>query len=232
MAEVKRRFQEEPEFDTEQYETYLRRIRYDDRDAVMYENMLRFLWTYVIRPGCLNDYDGVLQEYTRWNLQRIERCFYHRPHDLPYANLCRAYQTVVYLLGGRTEDGLNQFALMGPEPFCYDGKAPKVHLDKNGTCYRPVSKLFLLYNYYKVLLCRDEERAEALREQYPFAFTCFDDGGHEEHDAFLKDQLKTCHDRIFYPVYDRIYKIPWAPTDFYLYFDEEKYIPLSQVTQA
>lgn len=35
-------FLEEKVFDREQYDTYIRRIHYDDRDAVMYEKMIHF----------------------------------------------------------------------------------------------------------------------------------------------------------------------------------------------
>ena len=54
-------FLREDIFDREQYETYLRRIRYDDRDTVMYENMLRFLWDYVIGKKSVEDYKGILE---------------------------------------------------------------------------------------------------------------------------------------------------------------------------
>ena len=41
-------FLEEKIFDREQYDTYIRRIHYDDRDAVMYEKMLHFLFPYIV----------------------------------------------------------------------------------------------------------------------------------------------------------------------------------------
>ena len=61
-------FTEEKNFDREGYDTCLRRLNYDDRDVVMYENMLAFLWEYAVRPGCLADYKGLLSEYSRWNM--------------------------------------------------------------------------------------------------------------------------------------------------------------------
>lgn len=41
-------FLEEKVFDREQYDTYIRRIHYEDRDAVMYEKMLHFLFPYIV----------------------------------------------------------------------------------------------------------------------------------------------------------------------------------------
>lgn len=41
-------FLEEKIFDREQYDIYIRRIHYDDRDAVMYEKMLHFLFPYIV----------------------------------------------------------------------------------------------------------------------------------------------------------------------------------------
>ena len=65
--------------------------------------------------------------------------------------------------------------------------------------------------------------------RYPFAFTQFGDGEHEEHDRFLHEQLHVYADRIFYPVFERVYKLPWTPADFYMYFEEDKSIPLSEL---
>ena len=93
----------------------------------------------------------------------------------------------------------------------------------------PVSKLFLLYNYHKVLARIDKERAKAFREKYSFAFTVFGDEEHAEHDRFLHEQLTVHADCIFYPVFERIYKMPWTPPDFYMYFEEDKSIPLSKL---
>ena len=39
-------FLEEKVFDREQYDTYIRRIHYDDRDAVMYEKMIHLFPLY------------------------------------------------------------------------------------------------------------------------------------------------------------------------------------------
>ena len=152
-------FTEEKNFDREGYDTCLRRLNYDDRDVVMYENMLAFLWEYAVRPGCLADYRGLLSEYSRWNMQMIRKCYYHLPHDLPYANIRRAYESVIHLLDGKIEEGLLQLEAIGTENFHYDGRAPKLLMTKNGKRFVPVSKLYLLYNYYKVLKRLDEEQA-------------------------------------------------------------------------
>lgn len=220
-------FTKEEVFDADRYETCLTRLRYDDRDVIMYTDMLDFLWQYAIRPHCLEDYQGLLGEYTRWNMQMIEKCFYHHPHDRPYADIRRAYQTVIHLLDGDLEKGLKQFDDIGWEAFQYDGRAPKRMMTKDGKCYEPVSRLFLLYNYDKVLRVINKQQAEAFRQKYSYAFTCFRDGEHETHDAFLRSQLETYRDEIFYPVFERVYKSPWTPMDFYLYFEEGKSIPVA-----
>ena len=228
-AKERRRFATEKGFDLEEYKKCLGRIQYDDRDVIMYEKMLDFLWQYVVSPGCLNDYRGLLMEYARWNQQMIEKCYCHLPHDLPYANIRRAYQSVVYLLAGRLEEGQRVLAEIGTDHFQYDGKAPKLLMIKNGKRYVPVSKLFLLYNYYKVFKQMDEQRAKQWKEQYAYAFTRFGDEEHADHDRFLDEQLQVYSDCIFYPVFERVYKIPWNPADFYMYFEEEKSIPLSKL---
>lgn len=223
-------FKREDIFDGEQYETYLRRIRYDDRDTVMYENMLHFLWEYVIRKRPIEDYRGILEEYSHWNLQMIEKCLYH-PHDLPYANIRRAYQSVVDLLAGKIEEGLCQLSLIGEESFSYDGKAPKLLMTEHGKRYQPVSKLFLLYNYEKVLKKTDGKQAADFRNTYSFAFREFADGKHEEHDRFLRSQTAEYSDCIFYPVFEKVYKEPWKAPDFYMYFEEGEGIPVNKVME-
>lgn len=225
-------FAEEKNFDRKKYEACLRRLRYDDRDVNMYEGMLDFLWPYVVSPGSLSDERGLLAEYTKWNMQMIEKCYYHLPHDLPYANIRRAYQSIVHLRDGNLDAGLAVLDAIGQESFQYDGKAPKLLMMKNGKRFQPVSKLFLLYNYEKVLRKIEGAKADAFRKKYAFAFTIFADGEHEEHDQFLKMQLEQNKDCIFYPVFERIYKIPWGPADFYLYFEEGKNIPLSKLRET
>lgn len=222
-------FFDESTFDKERYDTCLRRLAYDDRDVIMYENMLAFLWEYAVCPGCLEDYQGLLAEYSRWNRQMIEKCYYHIPHDLPYANIRRAYESVIQLLAGRIEEGLLQLDAIGKQSFSYDGKAPKLIMTKQGKRFVPVSKLFLLYNYYKVLHAEDKKKAKQFCQDYSFAFTYFGDKEHEEHDRFLHEQLTVFSDCIFYPVFERIYKMPWCPADFYMYFEEDTRIPLSKL---
>ena len=229
MRGERQRFTTEQAFDLEEYRSCLSRIAYDDRDVIMYERMLRFLWEYVIRPGCLADYKGLISEYCRWNRQMIDKCYYHLPHDLPYANIRRAYQSVALLLSGRIAEGERELDAIGQALFQYDGKAPKLLMVKNGRRFVPMSKLFLVYNYYKALLQTDGKAAEDFMGRYPFAFTQFGDGEHEEHDRFLHEQLHVYADRIFYPVFERVYKLPWTPADFYMYFEEDKSIPLSEL---
>ncbi|MFR8999634.1 MAG: hypothetical protein ACLVIY_03520 [Anaerobutyricum soehngenii] len=76
-------FLEEKVFDREQYDTYIRRIHYDDRDAVMYEKMLHFLFPYIVEERGMEDRLGLMEEYIHWNEQLIEKCLYHLPHDVP-----------------------------------------------------------------------------------------------------------------------------------------------------
>ena len=85
-----------------------------------------------------------MEEYIHWNEQLIEKCLYHLPHDVPYINICRAYQSVVLLLAGKLEEGIEQLRKIGTENFQYDGKAPKVIMTQDGTIYKPVSKLFFV----------------------------------------------------------------------------------------
>ena len=67
-------FLEEKIFDREQYDTYIRRIHYDDRDAVMYEKMLHFLFPYIVEERGIEDKEGLMEEYIHWNGQLIEKC--------------------------------------------------------------------------------------------------------------------------------------------------------------
>ena len=53
-------FLEEKIFDREQYDTYIRRIHYDDRDAVMYEKMLHFLFPYIVEERGIEDKEGLM----------------------------------------------------------------------------------------------------------------------------------------------------------------------------
>ena len=219
-------FYTEPAFDREGYDTFLRRLHYDDRDAVMYENMLAFLWTYIIDPGSISDREGLLEEYSHWNLQMIDKCFYHLPHDLPYAGIRRAYQSLIHLFDGDLEAGLFQLACIGKEAFMQDGRPSRMHMTKQGKVYHPQSRLFLIYNYDKVLARKDPKLSDQLRQDYPYPFRMFADGRHEDHDRFLYDQLERYGQVIFYPEYERVYRVRGGAGDFFLYFDEEKGIPI------
>lgn len=223
-------FFEENGFNRDQYEAYLRRIHYDDRDAANYENMLKFLWEYVVRPDSVEDREGLLEEYGHWNMQLVEKCFYRVPFLVPYANIRRAYQSFVHLLDGRIPEGLKQLYTIGEEVFSTDGKAPRMMMNQKGTVYYPTSKLFLLYNYDKVMarLGMVTEREE-FRQRFAHAFTIYGDEAHEDHDAFLRMQLEDAKDLIYYPVYERIYKLPWGPKDFYMYYDSNKAIRIDDI---
>ncbi len=213
---------QEKAFSKEQYDAFLRRIHYDDRDAAMYENMLAFLWEYIIRGGIENT-DELYEEYTHWNLQYIDKVYY-REKDAPYGAVRRCYQSFVHLLDGQWQEGVLQLDLIGRDSFSYDGLAPKTIMTQQGVVYRPVSKLFILYNYKKYFLAHGLwKEAEAFEEKYPFAFRKFGDESHKEHDGFLETQMEKYHDRIFYPVFSRIYKLKNGPRDFFVYFDENSY---------
>lgn len=216
-------------FHEEEYQSCLRRLHYDDRDAVMYENMLNYLWCKILQPGAVDDIRELLEEYTHWNLQMIDKCFYHHPHDLPYAGIRRAWQTIIHLLDGDLEAGKWQLDQIGREIFARDGKAPRLHMGRGGKVYQPTSRLFLLYNYEKALGRTNPRLCEQFRGEYPFAFTMFRDGKHEEHDRFLRSQLEEYDDVIFYPEYERVYRLPGNVREFFLYFDEQKGIPLSSI---
>ena len=97
-------FIQEEAFRRQGYDKLVSRIHYDERDAVCYYNMLSFLWPYVIDKIHLEDREGILEEYIHWNGQLIDHCYYH-PHDLPYVNARRAWQSVCCLLAGKTEEG-------------------------------------------------------------------------------------------------------------------------------
>ena len=212
--------------DRELYESHLRRLRYDDRDCVMYQNMLDFLWPYVTGKIVIEEQDLIYEEYTRWNMQMIRKVLYH-DHDLPYANIRRCYQSILELIRHKPEDGLEQLKAIGRESFSYDGKAAKLRMDARGRVYRPMSKLFVIYNYAKYYQKHGmEEELAGLKESYPYAFTSFGDQEHAEHDRYLIEQMEILADKIIYPVEERCYKIPWGPKDFYLYYDEHSYIDL------
>lgn len=222
-------FIKESAFDEEQYQTLLRRLHYDDRDVVMYENMLKFLWSYIINPSGITDKEGLLEEYTHWNLQLIDKCYYHMPHDLPYANIRRAYQSVIHLLDGDLDAGLVQLDLIGKETFMQDGRPARLHMTERGKVYQPLSRLFLIYNYDKVLRKQSPGRSDEFRKNYPFAFYCFNDGKHDLHDQFLFSQMEEHGNEIFYPEFERVYKLPGSMREFFLYFDEERGITLDRI---
>ena len=223
-------FLQEKEFDREKYDMYLRRIHYDDRDATMYDQMLHFLFPYIVSFDQIEDRQGLMEEYSHWNSQLIDKCLYHIPHDLPYVNICRAYQSFVCLMAGELEEGMEQLSLIGEENFQYDGKAPKIIMTQDGRRYEPISKLFLLYNYAKVLHALGwKEEEEAFRQKYVHAFTRYQDSEHKEHDAFYQKQMEEYKDMLFYPIYQRVYKMKGGPADFYVYFDEEHFVPISQI---
>ena len=130
------------------------------------------------------------------------------------------------------KDGMEQLRRIGTENFQYDGKAPKSIMTQDGKVYKPVSKLFLLYNYAKVLKQKGMQgELEAFQKEYPYAFTIYGDEEHREHDLFYKEQMGQYKDVIFYPVYQRVYKIGRGPQDFFVYYDAAKSVPVSQVPE-
>lgn len=210
----------------ERYEALLRRIRYDDRDCIMYQDMLDFLWPYITGEKWTGHRDLLCEEYTRWNMQMIRKVLYH-DHDIPYANIRRSYQTIVELIRHDPEAGRKQLDAIGTGSFSYDGTAPKVRMDARGRVYRPMSKLFLIYNFAKYYRKHGmEEELEELRDTYSYAFKTFDDEEHQAHDQFLASQMEELSDCLIYPIEESVYKLPWGPRDFYLYFDDHSFIPL------
>lgn len=225
-------FTKETTIDRETYDSLLRRIHYDDRDIVMYENMLNFLWEYIIAPIDTDTKEELLEEYTHWNMQMIDKCYYHIPQDVPYAGIRLAYQSIVDLLSGNYEEGMVHLARMGEDAFSSDGKAPKLFLSGKGQRFEPMSRLFLLYNYAKVFDRVNPELLAELKRRYPFAFTVFNDGAHEEHDRFYEEQMDLYRDVIFYPVFERVYKQPWGPKEFYVYFDRNRAISIEDMIKS
>lgn len=212
--------------DLEAYETHIRRLKYDDRDCIMYENMLHFLWDFVIGKKQYDPMEEIYEEYSRWNHQMITKVLY-QDHALPYANIQRCYQSIIELLRHDPKTGRASIDEIGRESFSYDGLAPKIRMDASGRIFRPMSKLFVLYNYAKYYKKHHlEAELESLKEDYSFAFTCFEDGKHDAHDHYLEEQMEALSDKIIYPIEEKVYKIPWGPKDFYLYFDENSYIAL------
>ena len=214
-------------FDTkekERYETLLRRIGYDDRDFIMYQDMLDFLWPYIIGDKWTSDLKLICEEYSHWNMQMIEKVLYH-DHDIPYANIRRCYQTIVELIRHDPEAGRKQLEDIGTESFSYDGIAPKVRMDARGRVFRPMSKLFLIYNFAKYYQKHGMEgELKQLKDTYPYAFKRFDDEEHRSHDQFLSEQMEDLSDRLIYPIDEKVYKIPWGPRDFFLFYDENSFI--------
>lgn len=210
----------------ERYETLLRRIGYDDRDFIMYQDMLDFLWPYIIGHKMTSHQDSIYEEYSHWNMQMIEKVLYH-DHDIPYANIRRCYQTIVELIRHDPEAGKKQLEAIGAESFSYDGIAPKVRMDARGRVYRPMSKLFLIYNFAKYYQKHGMEgELNQLKDTYSYAFKTFDDEEHMAHDRFLSEQMEDLSDRLIYPIEEKVYKIPWGPRDFFLYYDENSFISL------
>ena len=219
----------DPAFDKDKYDTYITRIRCEDRDARNYENMLSFLYDYVKKPDSLEDYEGVLSEYEHWNAMLIEKCFYHIPHDIPYVKARRAYQTVICLLAGDYAEGEEQLKAIG-DAFAGDTLPPKVIMTGDGKVYHKTSRLFLLYNYAKVYKKKGmEEDLLRLKETWPHAFKVYDDEEHAAHDAFYKEHMEDHADEIFYPVFARIYKIPGGDREFFVYYDEKQSIRIEEI---
>lgn len=103
-------------------------------------------------------------------------------------------------------------------------------MTQDGTIYKPVSKLFLLYNYAKVLKKKgDFEGLEAFKKEFPHAFTVYGDEEYTEHDLFYRQQVEQYEDVLFYPIYQRVYKAGRGPQDFFVYYDVEKSVPVSHI---
>ena len=220
-------FTQEEIFDRNEYDKLVTRIQFDKRDAASYHNMLDFLWPYVIDQIHVEDREGLLEEYLHWNGQLMDICYVHLPHDLPYLNTRRAWQAVVCTLAGKTKEAQDMLSLIGDDHFQKDGYAPKKIMVADGTIYEPMSGLFPVYNlakYYRHKGMVEEETS--LRQHYDYAFTLFDDGDHDLHDQFLQDQMDTSRDKIFYPVFDRVYKIEFGQPDFYLFYDKDRQFPV------
>lgn len=212
--------------DREMYESHLRRLKYDDRDYVMYENMLNFLWDFIVGRKTFSQMDLIYDEYTKWNKQMITRVLYH-DHDCAEANIRRCYQSILELIRHNPVAGIEELKAIGTEPFSYDGKAPKIRMDARGRIFRPMSKLFVLYNYAKYFMKHDMiEELKDLKQTYPYAFTSFGDADHQAHDRYLEEHMDILKDKIVFPIEEKVYKIPWGPKDFYLYFDDNSYINL------
>lgn len=210
----------------QEYETHIRRLNYDDRDCIMYENMLHFLWPYVIHKKDYPDMDALYEEYTFWNKGIIEKVLYHS-HSVPEANIQRCYQSILELIRHRPDEAFAQIAMIGKDSFSYDGMAPKTCMDARGHVLRPMSKLFILYNLAKYYIKHDRmTELEHLKKEYAYAFTKFEDEEHKLHDRYLEEQMDLLHDKIVYPVEEKVYKIPWKPKDFYLYYDSDSFIAL------
>ena len=210
----------------ERYEVLLRRIGHNDRDYIMYQDMLEFLWPYIIGGEWPSGQNHFCEEYTHWNMQMIRKVLYH-DHDIPYANIRRCYQTVVELIRHDPEAGRKQLEAIGTESFSYDGIAPKERMDARGRVYRPMSKLFLIYNFAKYYRKHGMEgELNQLKDTYSYAFKRFDDEEHKSHDQFLTEQMEDLSDRLIYPIDEKVYKIPWGPRDFFLFYDENSFIPL------
>ena len=222
-------FTEEKSFDRDAYMALISRIRYDKGDAASYENMLNFLWNYVTDPDSLEDREGILEEYLHWSRQLCDRCYIHMPHDLPYVQIRKCYECTVLLFLGRTAEGEEVIREIGEESFQQDGPAPKAIMLQNGKIHRPMSRLFIIYNYAKYYSHFGMADAlSSLKDRFAYAFTEFADGSHDSHDAFLKSQMEEDPPMISYPVYDRVYNMEGAGRGFYIYYDPEKQMPVGK----
>lgn len=62
-------------------------------------------------------------------------------------------------------------------------------MTQDGKVYKPVSKLFLLYNYAKVLKQKGMQgELEAFQKEYPYAFTIYGDEEHRNMTCFTKNR--------------------------------------------
>ena len=222
-------FRLEESFRRDQYETCLKRLHYDERDAASYQNLLDFLWGYVTDPQSVEDREGLLEDYMHWNEQMIDHCYIHLPHDLPYIHVRRAYQAVCALMAGDPEEGQRQLDLIGEDLFAGDGLAPKKIMLADGTVYGPMSRLFLIYNFAKYYHAKGLPAEEAaVRSRYSHAFTIYDDEDHQAHDDFYREQMEDLSDQICYPVFDRVYRVKKNDWEFFVYYDKNRTFPADQ----
>ncbi|MEE1227515.1 MAG: hypothetical protein U0K57_00950 [Lachnospiraceae bacterium] len=209
------KFYEESNFDRARYEDLLNRIEHDDRDATNYEEMLKFLFPYLLRNEQFEDRENLFAQYKHFNQDQCDKCYIHIPHDIPYLGIAYARQSIADLLSGDLGHGLMQLKKIGNKALGDEDHEGKKVMH-NGETFYPTNRHFLVYNYVKVLKRLGETKAlDWMHEYFHEALTRT---GDEEHDTLMTHQVVVRKHVVYYPTFYQVCQMEGRKNDFYLYY--------------